>query len=116
MGEALLSTDWMLMESAGDYSMNLTRKIRLRLMFLLLALPVVVQAQFTFTTNNGAITITGYTGSGGSVVIPDTINGYPVTTIGSFVFSGFSGVGLTNVTIGTNVTEHRTGAFPAASP
>ncbi len=111
MGEALLPTDWMLMESGGDYSMNLTRKIRLCLMLLLPVLPVVVQAQFTFTTNNGAITITGYTGSGGSVVIPDTINGYPVTGIGSFVFSGISGVSLTNVTIGTNVTDIGQGAF-----
>jgi hypothetical protein len=108
MGEALLPTDWMLMESGGDYSMNLTRKIRLCLMLLLLALPVLVQAQFTFATNNGAITITGYTGSGGSVVIPNTTNGYPVTTIGSFVFSGVS---LTNVTIGTNVTDIEQGAF-----
>ena len=40
-----------------------------------LALPTLVQAQFTYTTNNGAITITGYTGSGGAVVIPATING-----------------------------------------
>jgi Tfp pilus assembly pilus retraction ATPase PilT len=42
---------------------------------LLLMLPGVVQAQFNFTTNNGAITIIGYTGSGGAVTIPDTING-----------------------------------------
>jgi len=39
-------------------------------------------AQFTYTTNNGAITITGYTGSGGAVTIPSIINGYPVVTIG----------------------------------
>ena len=47
-----------------------------------LALPVLAQAQFTFTTNSGAITITGYSGSGGVVVIPATINGYPVTSVG----------------------------------
>ncbi len=39
-------------------------------LLLLLALPEAVQAQFTFTTNNGAITITGYTGPGGDVTIP----------------------------------------------
>ena len=50
-------------------------------------LPAVVQAQFTFTTNNGAITITGYTGPGGNVTIPDTTNGYPVTSIGSVRFT-----------------------------
>ena len=47
-----------------------------------LALPAAVQAQFTYTTNNGTITITGYTGSGGAVTIPGTINGLPVTSIG----------------------------------
>ena len=55
-------------------------------MLSLLALPVVVQAQFTFTTNNGAITITGYTGTGGDVTIPSSTNGYPVTVIGSGAF------------------------------
>ncbi len=40
-----------------------------------LMLPVVAQAQFLYTTNNSAITITRYTGSGGAVIIPSTING-----------------------------------------
>jgi hypothetical protein len=40
---------------------------RLLAVMLLLAFPVAVQAQFTFTTNSGAITITGYTGPGGAV-------------------------------------------------
>ena len=31
-------------------------------LLLLLTLPAVVQAQFNYTTNNGTITITGYTG------------------------------------------------------
>jgi hypothetical protein len=35
-------------------------------------LPAVVQAQFTFTTTDGTITITKYTGSGGAVTIPST--------------------------------------------
>jgi hypothetical protein len=47
-----------------------------------LALPAVVQAQFAYTTTNSAITITGYGGSGGAVIIPDTINGLPVRSIG----------------------------------
>ena len=49
---------------------------------LLIFLPIMGKAQFTFTTNNGAIIITGYTGLGGAVTIPSTINGYPVTGIG----------------------------------
>ncbi len=78
------------------------------LLLLLLALPAVGQAQFTFTTNNGAITITGYTGSNGVVVIPDTTNGYPVTIIGPLAF--FDG-SLTNITMGTNVTDIEQDAF-----
>ena len=54
---------------------------------LLLALPALVQAQFTFTTHNGAITITGYnTAAGLNVVIPAMTNGYPVTSIGVNAF------------------------------
>ena len=70
-------------------------------LLLLLALPAAVQAQFTFTTNNGAITITGYTGSGGSVTIPSSTNGYPVTSIGDYAF--FSRISLTSVTIPSSV-------------
>ena len=54
--------------------------------FLLLSLPALVQAQFNYTTNNGTITITGYTGPGGVVTIPGTINGLPVTSIGDVAF------------------------------
>jgi hypothetical protein len=53
---------------------------------LMLVLALNGRAQFTFVTNNGAITITGYSGSGGGVVIPSTINGLPVTCIGSNAF------------------------------
>ena len=56
------------------------------LLLLLLTLPAVVQAQFTYTANNGQITITGYTGSGGAVTIPGTIDGLPVTSIGGYAF------------------------------
>ncbi len=48
-------------------------------LFAAAVIPVQVQAQFTFTTNAGAITITGYTGPGGVVVIPSTTNSLPVT-------------------------------------
>ena len=76
---------------------------------MLLALPTMVQAQFNVTTNNGAITITQYTGSDFDVVIPDTINGLPVTTIGSDAF--FQSENLTSVEIGTNVTTLAQNAF-----
>jgi hypothetical protein len=83
----------------------------LLLAFWLLALPAVVQAQFTFTTNNGAITITGYNaGINRAIVVPDTINGYPVTSIGDYAFQ-FIGNGLTNVTIPNSVTNIGSYAF-----
>ena len=77
-------------------------------LLLLLTLPAVVQAQFNFTTNNGAITITGYTGSGGDVTFPDATNGWPVTSIGVFAFSQTS---LTSVTIPDSVTNIAYDAF-----
>ena len=76
---------------------------------LLLALPTTVQAQFSFTTNNGTITITGYTGSGGAVTIPDTINGLPVTSIGDYAF--WTNSTVTSVSIGNSVTSIGLAAF-----
>ncbi len=61
------------------------------------------QAQFTYTTNNGAITITGYTSSRvGAVTIPSTINGLPVTDIGTNAFQNSI---LTSVIIPDTVTN-----------
>jgi uncharacterized repeat protein (TIGR03803 family) len=62
-----------------------------------------------YTTNNGTITITGYNGPIGAVIIPGTINGLPVTTIGTNAFWGCSS--LTSVTIPSSVTSIRTNAF-----
>ena len=46
-----------------------------------------------FTTTNGAVTITGYVGSGGALNIPSVINNLPVTGISAEAFEG-----LTNLT------------------
>jgi len=73
------------------------------LLWLLLTLPAVAQAQFNYTTDNGAITITGYTGPGGALAIPATINGLPVTRIGNYAFTDCTG--LTSVTIPNGVTS-----------
>src|SRR5258706_5487263 len=53
------------------------------LLSLLLALISLVsaRAQYTFVTNNGAITITSYSGFGPVMNVPATTNGYPVTSI-----------------------------------
>ena len=85
----------------------------MRLLPLLLTLPAVVQAQFQFVTNNGTITITKYTGSGGAVTIPSTTNGYPVTSIGPEAFSECTS--LSSLTIGTNVTSIEDWAFQYCS-
>ncbi len=81
---------------------------------LLWLLPAVAQAQFTFTTNNSAITITGYTGPGGNVVIPATTNGYPVTSIGDNAFSGSflqPNYTLTSITIPDSIVSIGADAF-----
>ena len=75
-------------------------------LFLILALPTVMQAEdYTYTTNNGTITITHYTGADGTVVIPDTINGLPVTSIGRHAFSSeLKGNGVTMTIPNTKLT------------
>jgi len=85
-----------------------TKNIALAL--ALLALPAVVQAQdYTYTfDNNGGIAITGYTGPGGDVTIPDTIDGYLVTSIGD---AAFYNKFMTSVTIPNSVTSIGEEAF-----
>src|SRR5437762_8068932 len=60
--------------------------IRIGLPLLLFLVPATVQAQFDYTTNNGTITITAYTGPGGQVTIPSSITGRPVTSLGDYAF------------------------------
>src|SRR5262249_27362637 len=62
--------------------------------------------------NNGAITLTRYTGSDGMVIIPSTTNGYPVTSIGDSAFLNSSS--LTNVSIPDSVTNIDFQAFTGA--
>jgi hypothetical protein len=81
---------------------------------LLLILPAGVQAQFAFTTNNGTITITKYTGSGGTIVIPNSTNGLPVTCIAAGAFGTAAGGGITSpfsVTIPYTITNIASGEF-----
>jgi hypothetical protein len=78
-------------------------------LLLHLALPVAVQAQFTFKTNNGTITVTGYDGPHGDVSIPATINGLPVTGIGDYAFQNKTS--LTNITIPNSVIRIGNWAF-----
>ncbi len=91
-----------------------------------LAAPAAVQDQYTCSTNaDNTLTIIGYTGPGGAVTIPSSINCLPVTTIGcAFTacanltsvtipgsvasigdFAFFSCASLTNITIPGSVTS-----------
>lgn len=72
-----------------------------------------VPVLFTFTTNSGTIMVTEYIGIGGSVVVPDTINGLRVTTLGNVTFWGCAS--LTNITLGSNITGYAAQAFVGAS-
>jgi hypothetical protein len=93
-----------------DWQVCFARAVKVLCLFLCLVPAIVARAQFTFTTNNGAITITGYTGSGNTTVtVPSTTNGLPVGTIGSFAF--LSCTGLISVTIPNSVTNYPGFAF-----
>ena len=62
---------------------------------------------FDYTIANGSITITNYTGPGGNVAIPATIDGMPVTAIGGQAFLGRTT--LTAITIPDGVTNIQDG-------
>ena len=69
-----------------------------------------VYGDFKYEVNDdNTITITKYTGNGGTVVIPDTIDGKSVTSIGTDTF--YKCTGLTNIVIPDSVTSIGYGAF-----
>jgi len=99
--------------------------LKLACLLCALLLPGAGQAQFDYTTNNGTITFTGYTGAGGAVTIPAKINGLPVTGIGEGAFAvhaNWKGTAhnkskgrLTSVTIPDSVTNIGSHAFTGCS-
>lgn len=78
------------------------------LLLAALLLPGLVHAQYTFATNNGALTIAKFTGSG-AVIIPSTTNGLPVTSIGEASFE--DNFNLTSVVIPSSITNIGEDAF-----
>src|SRR5260221_3890831 len=84
------------------------KRILLLLPTLILCTSIDVQAQFTFTTNNGTLTITAYTGTTDPIVIPDITNGLPVISIGTRAFSEKV---LTNVYIPDSIVNVGSYAF-----
>ncbi len=64
---------------------------------------------FEYSVDSGNVKITGYIGSGGSVDIPATIDGKPVTSIREYAFAYCSG--LTSITIPNSVISIGNYAF-----
>lgn len=68
-----------------------------------------VEAEFEYTTNASAATLTRYIGTGGDVEIPTTLGGRPVMTIAAGAFANCRSV--TSVTFTETVTSIEAGAF-----
>lgn len=69
--------------------------------------------ELTFVSEPHGITITGYTGSEGVLVIPGEINGQPVTAIGDWAFAWCNT--LTQVQLPDTLTTIGEGAFAGCS-
>ena len=65
--------------------------------------------EFSYATMHGSVSISRYNGPGGNVVIPDTIEGLPVTDVGPSAFEGCGS--LVGITFPDSVTCIRKAAF-----
>src|SRR5580700_1421565 len=81
----------------------------LTVVLLLARAAVQAQSDYKWTTNSGTITITAYTGTNAVVMIPGTITGLPVTSIGADAF--FHAAVVTSVTVPGSVTSIGEEAF-----
>ena len=59
-------------------------------------------ADFTYTTSNNQVTITGYKGPGGHVVVPGIIDGMPVVAIGYRAFQNKTSI--TSISLPDSIT------------
>lgn len=76
---------------------------------LTLVMPAKALAQFDFETNNGALKLIGYSGSEAVVVIPGTMDGLPVTSLGNAVF--VEKTNLTSCVVAAGITNIGVVAF-----
>ncbi len=76
---------------------------------LVLATSPLARAQFDYTITDNSATITDYTGPGGSVVVPATLGGVPVVSIGPDAF--VLATAVTSILIPASVTNIESGAF-----
>ena len=60
-----------------------------------------IYGDYEYTVSDGNATITNYYGTGGNIVIPDTLDSYPVIAIGEYAFHQCES--LTGVIISSNV-------------
>ena len=85
----------------------------LAVVMIISAIPITASAatydDLTYTVSNGKVTITACNTSAISVVIPETIEGYPVTEIGYYAF--YDCTSLTSVAIPNSVTSIGDHAF-----
>jgi hypothetical protein len=97
--------------TAGNYLMKINVRRSLILICLLAAVlwPAATQAQFTFTTNNGALTVTHFSFTIPVAVIPAITNGMPVVSIGDSAF--YQKSTLASVTIPYGITNIGNSAF-----
>jgi choice-of-anchor C domain-containing protein len=70
-------------------------------------------SDFTWASDGSKITITGYTGPGGAVIIPVAIEGLSVTTIGAYAFQNQSTI--TSVTLPNSLTSIGNFAFESCT-
>ena len=121
------------MKALGKFSIRGRERAALSLCFLLVVLPGAVKAEegFLYVSNGEEVTITGYECWYPDPTIPNTIEGLPVTAIGSYAFYGcnlesvvipdsvrrigmhafMSSANLTNISLGNGVTEIGYSAF-----
>lgn len=87
-----------------------------KLLFLLFMLCLVfsaaqaeIEGDFSYSINGGEAKITSYTGSASELVLPDTLGGFPVTSIGVCAFRNHTS--LTQVVIPDGVARIGSNAF-----
>ena len=77
---------------------NMKKRLWIPILFLIvmLCVPVMAEDESVWTFDTGNYTVDGYTGAGGDVVVPDTIQGCPVEVIGTGAFQ--SSASITSLT------------------
>lgn len=76
------------MKRINPMTKSLCAALALCVLLCLAALPACAETEgdYTYTVTNGESSITGYTGTETALIIPDTLGGYPVTSIGRNAF------------------------------